>query len=494
MRASRFVPVVSVVSVLLVALALLPGAPAARAEQAGSAAERVAAGSVDAGVFHTCVVTVERRARCWGTGGNGKLGYGDTEDIGDDEPPADAGNVPVGRVTAVAVGQYHSCALTTDRAVRCWGSSTNGRLGYGVFTGDVGDDETPASVGDVPLGGRAVAITAGAEHTCALMKTGNVRCWGLGEDFRLGYPSEADIGDTETPAQAGTVPLGGKATAISAGGAHTCALMESGRVRCWGLATGGRLGYGPQLVDLTPTPDERGDVPLGGRAKAISAGEDHTCALMRGGAVRCWGNGADGRLGYGSTATIGDNEPASAPGVVTVGLDVVAVSAGDGQTCVVMVNDRVRCWGQGGLGQLGDGDDLDDDIGDDEPAIDGRSVSLGGKAVAVSSGAQHTCAVLTTGRVRCWGFGSSGQLGLGDGTTQVGDFDDPSDHPALLLGAKVRVRAGRRGRSGQRTVSRARRSPAAPGPAAAAGSTSTAPGRSAGSPSRGSRRAPGSGG
>ena len=135
------------------------------------------------------------------------LGYGNTEDIGDDETPASAGDVNLGGLAVeIAAGGEHTCALLTTGAVRCWGHGARGALGYGNIE-DIGDDETPASAGDVYIGGTAVHITAGAGHSCALLATGAVRCWGAGLTGCLGYGNTEDIGDDETPASAGDVPV-----------------------------------------------------------------------------------------------------------------------------------------------------------------------------------------------------------------------------------------------------------------------------------------------
>lgn len=134
------------------------------------------------------------------------------------------------------VGLYHSCALLAGGQVRCWGFNSSGQLGYGS-TSTVGATQTPASVGPVDLGaGRsATEVSAGDVHTCALLDNGTVLCWGFGGDGRLGYGNTSNIGDKQTPGSVGPVSLGGAAKAITAGGAHTCAILNDGSVRCWGL-------------------------------------------------------------------------------------------------------------------------------------------------------------------------------------------------------------------------------------------------------------------
>src|SRR6185295_19801259 len=114
-------------------------------------------------------------------------------------------------------------------------------LGYANTT-RIGDNEPPSAAGDLELGGAAVQLAAGARHTCALLDTGAVRCWGSAAQGRLGYANTTDIGDTEVPSAAGDVPLGGRVTQITAGDTHTCALID-GHVRCWGEGSLGRLGH-----------------------------------------------------------------------------------------------------------------------------------------------------------------------------------------------------------------------------------------------------------
>ena len=186
----------------------------------------------------------------------------------------------------------------------------------------------PPRVPTVDLGpGRtAKAITAGGSHTCAILDDNSVRCWGYAYWGELGYgnpepdpstpdvePNPLDIGDNETPGSVGPVDLGPGRTAkaITAGNLHTCAILDDDTVRCWGRGGDGQLGYGnPNNVGDRGTPAAVGPVDLGpGRkARAIAAGVDQTCAVLDDGSVRCWGLGSDGRLGTGATDRIGDDE------------------------------------------------------------------------------------------------------------------------------------------------------------------------------------------
>ncbi len=346
--------------------------------------------SIATGEFHTCALIDDGTVRCWGFAGDGRLGYGNTNDVGDDEAPGAAGPVNLGvarTATAITAGDGYTCAILDDGTVRCWGYGANGRLGYGN-TENVGDDETPATAGPVDLGpGRtAAAISAGSGHTCAVLDDGTVRCWGYNREGQLGYADlriGEDVGDNETPGSVGPVALGParSATAISAGGRHTCALLDDGTVRCWGYGGAGQLGYGnTSNVGQQPTitTDQAGPVNVGARtAKAITAGLNHTCALLDDGSVRCWGYGLDGRLGYSSTDSIGDDETPATEGPVDLGQrrTAAAISAGDRHTCALLDDDSIRCWGNGANGRLGYCNE--NNVGDDERPAAVGPVDLG---------------------------------------------------------------------------------------------------------------------
>ncbi|MDH3730256.1 MAG: hypothetical protein OES13_03865, partial [Acidimicrobiia bacterium] len=205
--------------------------------------------------------------------------YGNTDTIGDDETPGTVGPVDLGpgrTAVAITAGFSHTCAVLDNATVRCWGSSGSGQLGYGN-TNIIGDDETPGTVGPVDLGpGRtAVAITAGRLHTCAVLDNATVRCWGSSSDFfggQLGYGNTDTIGDDETPGSVGPVDLGAgrTAAAVTAGAAHTCAVLDDATVRCWGWGEFGQLGYGnTDNIGDDETPGTVGPVDVGGRVSAV---------------------------------------------------------------------------------------------------------------------------------------------------------------------------------------------------------------------------------
>lgn len=383
-----------------------------------------------AGGSHSCSVQGSQLS-CWGGSGFGQLGYGATTPIGDDETPKSAGTVAVGAdVVSVSLGVSHTCAILVGGGLRCWGIGGAGRLGYGNVE-NLGDDETPASVAIVDVGGKVTQVATGNNHTCALLDTGAVRCWGQNGTAQLGYGHTNNIGDDETPASAGDIDLGGTAIWVGAGEFHTCALLDTGSVRCWGNALASQLGYGnADTIGDNETPASAGDVPIGGKAVQLSVGTYHNCVLFDTGGVRCWGFNDHGRLGHGTIISIGATETADTAPLVALDQPVTQIEVGDQHSCALLDSGAVRCWGNALAGRLGYGNTVL--IGDDETLAGSVDISLGGTAVELSAGSEHTCALLDTGDVRCWGRGTAGQLGYGN-TNNIGDDEVPSSVGVLSL-------------------------------------------------------------
>jgi len=404
---------------LLLACVLVSAVPALAAAGQASQPSSPAAGGLDAGAYHTCAILDNGSVRCWGYSGEGQLGYGNTDTVGDDETPASVGPVNLGpgrTAKAISAGDYHTCAILDNGSVRCWGYGRAGRLGYGS-TSNVGDKQAPGSVGPVDLGaGRtAKAISAGGAHTCAILDTGRVLCWGYDGQGQLGYGNTSNVGDKQTPGSVGPVDLGPGRTAkaISAGAAFTCAILDNGSVLCWGFGGFGQLGYGNRdNVGDSQAPGSVGPLDLGpGRtAMAISAGGVHTCAVLDDGSVRCWGYGGLGQLGYGNTDSV-DTPSAVGPVDLGSGRTAVAIAAGQLHSCALLDNGSVRCWGFGNDGRLGYGNTSS--IGDVQTPGSFGTVDLGAgrTATAITAGQSHTCARLDNGRVLCWGAGANGRLG-----------------------------------------------------------------------------------
>ncbi len=184
-------------------------------------------------------------------------------------------------VSALDGGLHHTCALLQPGAVRCWGLNTHGQLGYPGIS-SVGDSKflLPADVGDVDVGGLVSSISLGSSHTCAIMKNGDLRCWGDGSSGQLGYGQGiATVGSDKPPGGMPPIMLGGKAKAVATGFTHTCAIRDDDAVLCWGNGGNSQLGYLEAVVAVGPVYEPMPDLPVdvGAPSSAIAAGYAHTC-------------------------------------------------------------------------------------------------------------------------------------------------------------------------------------------------------------------------
>jgi len=284
--------------------------------------------AIGAGADHTCALLSDGTVQCWGYNLDGELGNGTT--TSSSTPVAVSG---LSGATSIAVGSFHACALLSGGAVECWGINTYGGLGNGTTT----SSSTPVAVSG--LNG-ATAVAAGEFHTCALLSGGTAKCWGLNTFGALGNGTTTN---SSTPVA--VTGLSG-ATAIAGGVGHTCGLLSSGIVECWGSNVYGQLGIGTTTDSSTPVA-LTGPTGLTG-ATAIVTGAYHTCALVTGGIVECWGWNGFGQLGIGTTTD--SHIPAALSG-----LSATTISAGYAHTCAVLPNGTVECWGDNQNGDLGNG-------------------------------------------------------------------------------------------------------------------------------------------
>jgi alpha-tubulin suppressor-like RCC1 family protein len=318
--------------------------------------------------------------------------------------------------------------------VKCWGRNDFGQLGLGD-TNYRGRGDTPNEMGDdlplVDLGmGRKIKrIVSGSYHNCAILDNNKVKCWGRNPNGNLG------LGDTDNRGgdsnQMGNhlpyVNLGDGLTSkeIDANAYHTCSILNNNKVKCWGLNAYGQLGLG-DTFNRGDKSNQMGDslayVDLGAglSAKKITTAGRHTCALLNNNKLKCWGENRKGQLGLGDTNDrgilgnqMGDNLPYVDLGV---GRSVKKFTGGYYHTCAILDNNKVKCWGENSVGQLGLGDginrgDKPNQMGDNLPYVD---LGTGRTAKRISAGYLHTCALLDNNKLKCWGYNAQGQLGLGD--------------------------------------------------------------------------------
>jgi len=314
----------------------------------------------------------------------------------------------------VSVGQAHACAVRhgDDATVHCWGEGSWGQLGHGRSGREGGDNvfrSRPVAVLDA-MGARLSGVdqvTAGGQHTCALRQDGRVWCWGRAAQGRLGTAASAGAA-----LSAHAIPLEGvdRVSRVVAGNRHTCVLAEQGRVGCWGANESGQLGDGTSIDRSTVA-----WVP-GIEAIEVAAGQAHTCAVARSGEVWCWGANALGQAGAAGILSVGlphrVEDEAGEPVQGTRSLD----AEGD-RTCAVDGHGVTRCWGDNAYSALGV---PSDGSGDAWPTAQIVANGLGealGEGHDVAVGRFHGCLVRQQDQVSCWGHNNKGQVG--DGTVSA---------------------------------------------------------------------------
>ncbi|MEQ1597151.1 MAG: Ig-like domain repeat protein [Casimicrobium sp.] len=375
---------------------------AATARDASAVTPKIASGEA-----HSCALTSAGGIKCWGWDYWGQLG---TNNL-----------VTLGPATDVAAGSGHTCALLVGGSVKCWGANYSNQLGDGTIL----PSQVPVAV--VGLSAQAVKVAAGTGHTCALLVSGGLQCWGANAYGQLG-----DGTTTPGVSPVSVINLPGPVIEVAAGYASTCAIIQGGDVFCWGLATHADGSQTPGLVGETGLQavkigHTQGRVCVLTESTAVkcssvgnpfevvagletgvadlTVGSTHACALMITGAISCWGSGDSGQLGDGSNAynlplTVLPSSPAG----------VVALAAGWAHTCALTVFGSVKCWGDAREGQSGGG-------GTEVvySATPGPVLGLAAAAVSVDTREGVSCASLATGAAACWGRNGQGQLG--DGTT-----------------------------------------------------------------------------
>ena len=428
-------------------------------------AERVSAHS-----DHTCALSSSGSVKCWGANGSGQLGIG-TKSAESDATISVVRTLnldPLQNVVNVSVGRNHSCAELMDGSTTCWGRGAEGQLGHGMkpWTGipiavqglspthtdgkpsfllDLGSafscslhskETSPKSIlscwGSTfglssSLGtkytGSVLSLSVGDSHACMSLSDGTARCFGSNYNGQLGNGTNVDS-DSPVSVSLALDPF----LKIAAGGAHTCGIKVSGDVHCWGQNSYSQLNDGTTFDRNVPVwasmPDKAVWAPY-----EIAAGGYHTCAIGSGsggsGIVRCWGSNSSNQLGRNGVVII-NNVPVPVHGVS----NAIKISAGFNHTCALTTNQEVYCWGGNGLGQLGLGNDSPQNLPQKIPEATLTH------PIAIAAGGGHTCALLASGRIRCFGNNSLLQLGAAVATnTSAIPVEVPGIEDAIAISA-----------------------------------------------------------
>jgi alpha-tubulin suppressor-like RCC1 family protein len=364
--------------------------------------------------------------------------------------------------SAISADWENTCALTSSDGAKCWGYNASGQLGDGTATGpercEVNSSRFPCSTTPADVSGLTsglAAISSGGGIACALTSGGGVKCWGDNEYGSLGDGSTTGPERCRNGAEPETfacstrpVDVSGLSSGVTAIGAGqvACALTSGGGVKCWGANYAGQLGDGisggPEQCGpvVEPSACSRTPVVVSGLASGVAAisvgGGVNACALTSAGGAKCWGANGSGQVGDGTTTD--KSTPVDVSGLTS---GVAALSAGDGSTCALTSTGGVKCWGYNGQGQLGDGTQTN-------KATPVNVTGLSSGVTAISPGSDHTCALTSAGAVKCWGSDISGQLG--DGTTRGKEecsFHQCSTTPVDVRGLSSGVTAIAAGKS-----------------------------------------------
>jgi|GEM_PF-1401643 len=362
---------------------------------------------IAAGGNHTCAVLSNGTVKCWGYNGQCQVGkYWDYPWI--ESTPLMVPNIST--AIKIAVGSSHSCVIIADGRVLCWGYNGLGTLGNG--------NNTTTYLPSYAIGiNNAIDIAAGEYHSCAALSDGTVKCWGRNDFGPLG---NGTVTSSNVPV---TVTGINSAVEVVAGGNHSCAILEDGTVKCWGWNQWGQLGNGIntgpetcQIYTCSTTP-----VSVSGISDVVSmgAGYGHTCALLSNGIAKCWGSNGS-QLGNGTFAgDIGAPDYIFNPGsVIGFSTGVALSSSGSANTCALLADQTIKCWGLNNHGQIGTGSLQGPEVCfSNNCAKTPVSVTGISTAVIIATGGEHSCAILSNGTAKCWGSNANGQLGNGTNTT-----------------------------------------------------------------------------
>lgn len=369
---------------------------------AGSAQAEINNPQLSAGVYSTCSITTAKRLYCWGSNSSNQLGLGSVAKLSYGTRPYPVKGLKA-QPASLSNGYSSACATLITGSISCWGKNSAGQLGPSNQGGFARSAQSIASLISPWLA--PSNATVGAQSVCFRDNNQTVKCLGGNAYGQLGNASNAP---SNTPVHVATITATSDATEarqVVSGANHSCARLSNQNVKCWGVNNYRQLGTPTNTVAWVNSPV---DVPnLSNNVNQIASMADHTCAVHDGGAASCWGANQYGQLGDGTVAPFKGNVT-----VTGLGADVRQISTGIGHTCALIQGGAIKCWGSNEFGQLGNGTTT-------TSAKPVSVIGLSRPASELSVGGYHSCARLDNNQVYCWGRGSKGQLGNGDNETSA---------------------------------------------------------------------------
>jgi alpha-tubulin suppressor-like RCC1 family protein len=367
------------------------------------------------GMAQSCGLTGVGMAYCWGWDGYGQLGDGGESNDSQSPVMVDTSAVAGGKsFVLVVTGYMHSCGLTSEGVVFCWGNDTDGQLGNGSTAGA---SQSPMAVDTVPITGQKafVDLTVGQNHSCGLTAEGVAYCWGTNWWGQLGNGTSSN--KYQSPEQVDTTTISGEQAFVhlTGGGSHTCGLTAEGAAYCWGADMYGQLGNG-DAIGFSSFPSALDTSSITGSIILIhlSCGFAHCCGLTSEAVAYCWGYNNNGQLGDGSGSTQSHFPVAVDTSPVTGERIFVQLTVGSYHACGLTSEGVAYCWGQDDSGQLGDGGDSSNSS--IPVAVDTGPIAGEKAFTKLSAGSGHTCGLTSAGVAYCWGSDQYGALGDGGNT------------------------------------------------------------------------------
>ncbi|MBU1219226.1 hypothetical protein KKF34_00545 [Myxococcota bacterium] len=345
--------------------------------------------TLKAGAGHMCALDFNGHAWCWGNNEYGQIGDGT---ITTDRTVPTAVAMPEDvTFVQIAPGGAHTCALDNNQKIWCWGANNMGQVGNGEGgSGEVSLEPTLiAPLDDADF----LSVSSGAFHSCGVMTTGGVLCWGGNGQKQI---SNFSGGFAVTPYQ---IPGISTSVIVEAGGYFNISTNPSGSMIGWGQNTRGQLGLETPTTVITPNPIMLGNVDI------ISCGGFHTCIIDTNSLAACWGDNSFGQLGSGLTTPVFSYMPVELD--LPSGVTITTIEAGgESHTCALTDDFRIMCWGDNEYGQLGDG------YTDDRLSPTFINQEMGLQFISVAPASRSTCTLDSSGHAWCWGDNEFGQLGI----------------------------------------------------------------------------------